>query len=87
MLRKYYPAAAKANQRAGFPDLHIYGLLTDLEDLKFYAYDPVTERFAFDESLDVNVTRDHAFTDMVPGMLFLCTCVIHKSRLTNDRCI
>ncbi len=67
-----YPAAAKANKKVDLAELRIYGLLTDLIDFHFYSYDPLTNKFAFDETLVVNITRDMAFTDMIPGMcLFL----------------
>jgi len=70
----WYPVAAKANEKVDFANLRIYGLLTDLIDFHFYSYNPLTKEFAFDETLVVNITRDVAFTDMVPGMcLFLCT--------------
>jgi len=49
-----------------FANLRIYGLLTDLIDFHFYSYDPLTKKFAFDETLVVNITRDVAFTDMIP---------------------
>lgn len=66
----WYPAAAKANKKMDFANLRIYGLLTDLIDFHFYSYNPLTETFAFDETLVVNITRDVAFTDMIPGMYF-----------------
>jgi hypothetical protein len=70
----WYPAAAKANETVDFANLRIYGLLTDLIDFHFYSYDPLAKEFAFDETLVVNITRDVAFTDMIPGMcLFLHT--------------
>ncbi|EDR13668.1 uncharacterized protein LACBIDRAFT_308899 [Laccaria bicolor S238N-H82] len=59
-------AAAKANKKADFGDLRVYGLLTDLTDFHFYSYDPVAEKFAFDETLIVNITRNVSFTDMIP---------------------
>ena len=65
------PAAAKANNDVDFANLHLYGLLTDLISFHFYSYDPVTKKFAFDQTLLVNVTRDVSFTDMIPGMCFL----------------
>lgn len=54
-----------------FANLRIYGLLTDLVDFHFYSYDPLRKQFAFDETMTVNITRDVAFTDMIPGMCFL----------------
>ena len=67
----WYPAAAKANETVDFANLRIYGLLTDLIDFHFYSYDPPSKEFAFDETLVVNITRDVAFTDMIPGMCLL----------------
>ena len=67
----WYPAAAKANEKADFANLRIYGLLTDLIDFHFYSYDPPAKEFAFDKTLVVNITRDLAFTDMIPGMCLL----------------
>jgi len=58
-------AAAKLNE-VNFANLRIYGLVTDLFVFSFYSYDSHTKAFAFDERLDVNITRDIAFTDMVP---------------------
>jgi hypothetical protein len=67
-------AAAKANMKVDFANLRIYGLLTDLIDFHFYSYDPLAQKFAFDETLVVNITRDVAFTDMIPGIyLFVLT--------------
>ena len=63
-------AAAKLNEKADFANLRIYGLLTDHTHFHFYSYDPLTKTFAFDETLVVNITRDVAFTDMIPGMCF-----------------
>jgi len=51
-----------------FGKLRIYGLLTDLFEFHFYSYNPLTNKFAFDETLVVNITRDVAFTDMIPGI-------------------
>lgn len=59
-------AAAKANEKVDFANLRIYGLLTDLIDFHFYSYDPPAKEFAFDKTLVVNITRDVAFTDMIP---------------------
>ena len=68
------PAATKANEKVDFANIRIYGLLTDLIDFHFYSYDPLTKEFAFDKRLVVNITREVAFTDMIPGMcLFLRT--------------
>ena len=69
-----HPAAAKANEKVDFANLRIYGLLTDLIDFHFYSYDPPAKEFAFDKTLIVNITRDVAFTDMIPGMCLL----LHK---------
>lgn len=70
----WYPAAAKANKNVDFAKLRIYGLLTDLIDFHFYSYNPLAQKFGFDKTLVVNITRDVAFSDMIPGMcLFLCT--------------
>lgn len=70
-----------------FGKLRIYGLLTDLIDFHFYSYDPLTNKFAFDETLVVNVTRDVAFTDMIPGIyLFLHTWLtIDQTRLVANK--
>ena len=68
---RWYPAAAKANEKVDFANLRIYGLLTDLIDFHFYSYDLYAKEFAFDETLIVNITRDVAFTDMIPGMCLL----------------
>jgi len=60
--------------KVDFANLRIYGLLTDLIDFHFYSYDPLAKKFAFDETLVVNITRDVAFTDMIPGIyLFMLT--------------
>jgi hypothetical protein len=75
LTRKWYRAAAKENRKAYFTNLRIYGFLTDLFDFHFYSYDPLSRKFAFDETLIVNnTTRGLAFTDMIPGMrIFLPT--------------
>ncbi|EDR03293.1 uncharacterized protein LACBIDRAFT_307360 [Laccaria bicolor S238N-H82] len=62
----WYPAAAKVNKTVDLEDQHIYGLLTDLIDFHFYCYDPLAKEFAFDETLVVGITRDVAYTDMIP---------------------
>ncbi|KAM6499857.1 hypothetical protein JOM56_005365 [Amanita muscaria] len=59
-------AAAKANEKGDFANLRIYGLLTDLIDYHFYSYNPLSKQFAFDATMVVNITRDLAFTDMIP---------------------
>jgi hypothetical protein len=59
------------NEKMDFANLRIYGLLTDLIDFHFYSYDPSAKEFAFDKTLVVNITRDVAFSDMIPGMYLL----------------
>ena len=60
-------AAAKTNEQGDFANLRIYGLLTDFIDFRFYSYDLLTKEFASDETLVVNITRDVACIDMIPG--------------------
>ena len=48
--------------------MHVYGLLTDLSDFQFYSYDPTEQKFAFDERICVNVTREILFADMIKGI-------------------
>ncbi|KIL63071.1 hypothetical protein M378DRAFT_80316 [Amanita muscaria Koide BX008] len=59
-------AAAKANEKGDFANLRVYGLLTDLIDFHFYSYNPLSKQFALDATMVVNITRDVAFTDMIP---------------------
>ena len=82
-----YSAAAKANEKVDFANLRIYGLLTDLIDFHFYSYNPLTKEFAFDSTLMVNITRDVAFTDMIPGMCpFLSTqATIDQTYLVGNK--
>ncbi len=58
----------KTNDFAGF---RIYGLLTDLISFKFYSYDPITNKFCFDETIIINNRRIDAFSDMIDGKYFL----------------
>ena len=60
-------AAAELNKTA-FAGLPIYGLLTDLDLFAFYSYDPSTRQFCYDEMILVNVTRNHAFSDVIDGL-------------------
>jgi hypothetical protein len=82
----WYAAGARSNKEE-FGKLRIYGLLTDLIDFHFYSYDPLTNKFAFDETLVVNITRDVAFTDMIPGIyLFVHTwLIIDQTRLVANK--
>ena len=66
-----YLAAAEVNKSIDFAGLHIYGLLTDLVQFKFYSYEPTTRRFCFDEIIYVNVKRTDALSGMIGGMYFL----------------
>ena len=63
-------AAAKSNEDADFADLRVYGLLTDTVYFRFFSYNPLDKTFAEDTTFVVNITRDVAFTDMIPGMSF-----------------
>ena len=65
-----YTAAAEMNRTARFEGLRVYGLLTDLTTFKFYSYDPIQKKFAFDETIIVNVSREILFADMIHGMWF-----------------
>jgi hypothetical protein len=66
-----YTAAAETNRTARFEGLRVYGLLTDLLTFKFYSYDPIKKRFAFDEMIMVNVSREILVADMIRGMCSL----------------
>ena len=87
LLVNVHTAAARLNEGVDFGKLRIYGLLTDLIDFHFYSYNPLTNRFAFDETLVVNITRDVSFTDMIPGIcLFLHTCLtIDQTHLVANK--
>lgn len=61
------PAAAEMNKSVDFKGLRIYGLLTDLDQVKFYSYDPTTNQFYFDESILINNRRAYMFSDMMDG--------------------
>jgi hypothetical protein len=65
-----YTAVAEMNKTARFEGLRVYGLLTDLTTFKFYSYDPIKKKFAFDETIIVNVSREILFADMIQGMWF-----------------
>ncbi|KAI0248593.1 hypothetical protein BJV78DRAFT_1276522 [Lactifluus subvellereus] len=58
-------SAAEMNKQAKFEGLRVHGLLTDLQCFYFYSYDPIQKRFAFDEMLLVNTTRDAFIADMI----------------------
>ena len=64
----HHLAAAEMNERLDFAGLRIYGLLTDLEDFRFYSYDPSTKQFCFDEYIVVSNKRVPAFHDMIEGL-------------------
>jgi hypothetical protein len=63
-----HTAAAKMNQKAKFEGLHVHGLLADLQVFHFYSFDPTQEKFAFDETLLANASRDGFVRDMIHGM-------------------
>ena len=65
-----YTAVAEMNRTARFEGLRVYALLTDLTTFKFYSYDPIKKKFAFDETIIVNVSREILFADMIHGMWF-----------------
>jgi hypothetical protein len=56
------------NKSLKFKDLRIHGLLTDLRSFHFYSYDPIEKRFAYDDMLVANATRDEFIRDMIWGM-------------------
>jgi hypothetical protein len=56
------------NKEAEFEGLRVHGLLTDLQSFRFYSYDPIQKRFAFDETLLANAQRDVFVGDMIRGM-------------------
>jgi hypothetical protein len=64
------PIAAEMNKSINFRELRIYGLLTDLIQLKFYSYDLTTNQLCFDETIIINNKRTHAFSDMMDGPYF-----------------
>ncbi len=63
-----YTAAAEQNKNAEFEGLRIHGLLTDLRTFYFYSFDPIEMRFAFDETLQADASRDAFIGDMIHGM-------------------
>ena len=56
------------NKGQDLAGLRVYGLLTDLEQFKFYSYDPSTEKFYFDELILVGNRRLAACSDMIEGL-------------------
>ncbi|KAF5384070.1 hypothetical protein D9615_003421 [Tricholomella constricta] len=59
-------AAAKANEKMDFYNRRVYGLLTDAFIFRFYSFNPLANKFAYDDNPIVNITRNYAFTDMIP---------------------
>lgn len=55
------------NKPIDFAGLRIYGLLTDLNQFKFYSYDPATKQFYFDDNIIVNNKRTQVLSDMMNG--------------------
>ncbi|EDR13985.1 uncharacterized protein LACBIDRAFT_305296 [Laccaria bicolor S238N-H82] len=58
-------SAAEMNKNVEFEGLRVYGLLTDMETFHFYSYDQTQKKFAFDEMLRVNSTREMFIADMI----------------------
>jgi len=58
-------SAAEVNKSINIKGLRIHGLLTNLIEFKFYSYDPLTNRFYFDEYIVTNGQRTGAFTHMI----------------------
>lgn len=58
-------SAAEMNKKIDFAGLRIYGLLTNLQQYKFYSYDPSTEEFFFDELVIIANKRVPASNDMI----------------------
>jgi hypothetical protein len=67
------------NKKLKFSGLRVYGLLTDLQQFKFYSYDPSTETFFYDDTLLVELRRTKSLSDMVDGLYILH---YHVSELT-----
>lgn len=63
-------AAAERNKSINFGGLCVYGLLTDFDHFIFYSFDPVANRFFFDEHILVSIGRKFAFSDMMDGTCF-----------------
>ncbi|KIM72058.1 hypothetical protein PILCRDRAFT_43067, partial [Piloderma croceum F 1598] len=53
------------NNQLNFTGFHIYGLLTDLSQFKFYSYNPSTKQLCFDKRILINNRRSKAFADMI----------------------
>ena len=62
-------AAAEMNSKAGFANLRVYGLLTDLYQFSFYSYFPDIKQFQKDQTIIVTNKRDGFLNDMIQGSL------------------
>ncbi|KAJ8463326.1 hypothetical protein ONZ51_g10326 [Trametes cubensis] len=58
-------SAARSNQDTR-QKVRVYGLLTDLSRFAFFSYDPVGQRFAFDEEFVADGPREQFLTRMIP---------------------
>ncbi|KAH9894747.1 hypothetical protein C8Q73DRAFT_789948 [Cubamyces lactineus] len=58
-------SAARSNQDTR-RKVRVYGLLTDLSRFAFFSYDPVRQRFAFDEEFVADGPREQFLTRMIP---------------------
>lgn len=60
-LLSQMPAAAKVNKGIYFLGLHVYGLLTDTIQFKFYSYEPTTKQFFYGETIYSDCMRTNMF--------------------------
>ncbi|KAM6496571.1 hypothetical protein JOM56_007044 [Amanita muscaria] len=56
---------SKSDDIQGFQGVRVYGILTDLAQVKFYSYDPATNQFCWDETIIINANRIAGFSDMM----------------------
>jgi len=66
------------NKSINFKGLHIYGLLTDLIQFKFYSYDPATNQFCFDETIIVAKKKERFVLRIDGWSVFLPKAVVQS---------